>query len=251
MQTEDGVVTPDKVTTIRHVDINRGVEWISGGFNLFMKKPGELIIAGLVLFIVSFVLNRIPFLGGGLATMLGVVAAGAMMLVCRAIEEGKDLLAEGQKAANITPLWILSLIALGMGIVVGVLGLFLSGAVVGMMFVSPLLAMGLGALTFLLMMLVSVPMIMALWLAPGLVVLKGCDPVEAVRLSFSASIKNFLPFLIFYILAGIASMLGAMLLGIGLIFVYPVLLCATYIAYKDIFATVSGGDAVGYIQEAP
>ena len=73
MQTEDGVVSPDKVTTIRHVDINRGVEWIAGGFNLFMKKPGELIIAGLVLFIASFVLNFIPILGGGLATMLGVV----------------------------------------------------------------------------------------------------------------------------------------------------------------------------------
>ena len=251
MQTEDGVVTPDKVTTIRHVDINRGVEWISGGFNLFMKKPGELIIAGLALFVVSFVLHLIPILGGGLASMLGVVAAGAMMLVCRAVEDGKDMLAEGQKAANITPLWILSLIAAGLGIAVAVLGFFLGAAVVGMVFVSPMLAMGLGALTFLLMMLIAVPMIMALWLAPGLVVFKGCDPVEAVRLSFAASIKNFLPFLIFYILAGIASMLGGMLMGIGLIFVYPVLLCATYIAYKDIFATAAGSDAVGYIQQAP
>ncbi len=251
MQTEDGVVSPDKVTTIRHVDINRGVEWIAGGFNLFMKKPGELIIAGLVLFIVSFVLNFIPILGGGLATMLGVVAAGAMMLVCRAIENGQDLMTEGQKAANITPLWILSLIAAGLGIVVAVLGWFLAATVIGMAFLSLSLAAALGALTFLMMMLISIPMIMALWLAPGLVVLKGADPIEAVRLSFAASVKNFLPFIIFYILAAIGAMLGGMLMGIGLIFVYPVLLCATYIAYQDIFGSASAGDAVGYIQQTP
>ena len=232
MQTEDGVVTPDKVTTIRHVDINRGVEWISGGFNLFMKKPGELIIAGLALFVVSFVLHLIPILGGGLASMLGVVAAGAMMLVCRAVEDGKDMLAEGQKAANITPLWILSLIAFGLGSVVAVLGYVLAEAVGGALSVSPMFDLGLGAL---LLLLSGVPLVMALWLAPGLVVLKGCEPVAALRLSFAASVDNFLPFLVFYIFAGIATMLGSMLMGLGVIFVYPVLLCATCLAWKDLF----------------
>lgn len=251
MHTENGVVTPDQVTTIRHVDINRGVEWIAGGFKLFMKKPGELIIAGVALFIVSFILNFVPIVGGGLATMLGVVATGAIMLVCRAIEEGQDLVAAAQKATNITPLWILSLIAAALGIAVGVLGWFLAATVIGMAFISPVLAMGLGALTFVLMMLISIPMIMALWLAPGLVVFKGAEPIEAVRLSFAASVKNFLPFIIFYVLAVVGTVLGGLLMGIGLIFVYPVLLCATYVAYTDIFAMTGGGDAVGFIQEVP
>lgn len=251
MHTEDGIVAPDKVTTIRHVDVNRGVEWIAGGFTLFMKKPGELIIAGVALFIVSFILNFIPILGGGLATMLGVMATGAMMLVCRAVEDGQDLLAAGQKAANITPLWILSLIAAGLGIAVAVLGWFLAATVIGMAFISPVFAIGLAALTFLLMMLISIPMIMALWLAPGLVVFKGANPVEAVRLSFAASVKNFLPFIIFYVLAAIGALLGSLLMGLGLILVYPVLLCATYVAYKDIFASAGGGEAVGYIAQTP
>lgn len=251
MQNQDGIVAPDQVTTIRHVGINRGVEWIAAGFTLFMKKPGELIIAGLVLFIVTVVLNRIEIVGGGLATMLGVVAAGALMLACRAIEDGQDPLAAGQKAGNISPLWILSLVAAGLGIAIAVLGWLLAGTALSIALFIPFLGFALAGVLFLMMMLISIPVIMALWLAPGLVVFKGTDPVEAVRLSFTASLKNFLPFIIFYVLAAIATFIGSLMFGFGLIFVYPVVLCATYVAYQDIFATVSAGEAVGYIQEAP
>jgi uncharacterized membrane protein len=249
MQTEDGIVTPGN-TTIRKLDINRGVEWIAGGFKLFMKKPGELILAGLALFVVTIVLNFVPIAGGGLTTMLVVAAAGAMMFACRAIEDGQDLLASAQKAANITPLWILSLIAAGMGIAIALFGFLLAATAVGLAFVSPALAIGLGVLIFLLMTLVSIPIVMAMWLAPGLVVFKGVDPIESIRLSFTASTKNFLPFIIFYVLAVIGFALGGMLMGIGLIFVFPVLLCATYVAYKDMFATASGGEALVNLEKA-
>jgi uncharacterized membrane protein len=100
-------------------------------------------------------------------------------------------------------------------------------------------------------MLISIPLLMALWMAPALVIMKNVAPVEAVRLSFAASLKNFVPFIIFYVLAAVACFLGAMLMGLGLIVVYPVLLCASYIAYKDIFATAGSGEAVGFIKDAP
>ncbi|WP_426105253.1 BPSS1780 family membrane protein [Massilia sp. TSP1-1-2] len=251
MHTEDGIVTPDKVTTIRHVDINRGIEWIAAGFNLFMKKPGELIIAGLVLFIVTFILQKIPLVGSGLATMLGVLATGALMLFCRACEDGQDVLAAAQKAANITPLWMLALIAAGMGVAIAFLGSVLGAAVLVSVFASPLLAMALGAISLLLMMLLSIPVVMALWLAPALVVLKGTAPVDAIRLSFAAAVKNFPAFIIFYVLSWVATFVGSLPLGIGLIFVYPVVLCATYMAYKEIFATAGNGEAVGFMRDAP
>ena len=224
--------TGGKVTAIRHADINRGVEWITGGVDLFMKKPGELMIAGLALFIVSYVLHQVPILIGGPASLIGVMATGAMTLARRAVEEGNGLLAGGRKAATIKPLWILSLIAFGLGSVVAVLGYVLAEAVGGALSVSPMFDLGLGAL---LLLLSGVPLVMALWLAPGLVVLKGCEPVAALRLSFAASVDNFLPFLVLYIFAGIATMLGSMLMGLGVIFVYPVLLCATCLAWKDLF----------------
>ena len=251
MQSQDGIVAPDQVTSIRHVGINRGVEWIGSGFNLFMKKPAELIIAGLILFVVSLILNFVPIIGSGLATMAGVVAAGVFMRACQAIEEGNDPIAAGKVAAAATPLYILGLIAAGLGVAIALLGWVFISMAIAAAFFSPFAAVGMAGLTGILMMLISIPLIMALWLAPGLVIMKGTQPLDAVRLSFVASMKNFLPFMIFYILAAIASFIGAMLLGLGLIFVYPVLLCAAYVAYKDIFGTVTSGEAVGYIQQAP
>lgn len=249
MQAQDGIVSPDQRTTIRHVNANRGVEWISAGFTLFMKKPAEFAIAGVLLFVASFILNLIPVIGGGLTSMLGVVGVGAFLFACKAIEDGQDPIVAAQKALAVTPLFILGLIAAGMGIAVGLLGAAMVVMVLGLAFISPSLAMAAGAMTGLLMMLISIPMIMALWLAPGLVVMKGTQPIEAIRLSFVASLKNFVPFIIFYVLAAVATFIGSLLFGLGLILVFPVLMCATYVAYKDIFGSVTEGEAVALVEE--
>ena len=251
MQNQDGIVTPDHLTTIRNVDANRGVEWISSGFNLFMKKPGELVVAGLILFVVYFVCSLVPFIGGALATMVGVVAAGAFMSASQAIEQGQEPLPAAQQAASYSPLFILGLIAAAFGIVIALINWVLFAVILGTAFVSTFAALGLAALTGFVNMIISIPLLMALWLAPGLVILKRVEPIDAVRLSFSASLKNFVPFIIFYVLAAIAAIIGALPLGLGLIVVYPVLLCASYMAYKDIFGSASTGEAVGYIQDAP
>ena len=250
MQGQDGIVSPDQRTTIRHVSANRGVEWISAGFTLFMKKPAEFAIAGVLLFVGRFILNYIDLIGDGLTTMLGVVAVGAFMFACKAIEDGQDPIAAAQKALAVTPLIILGLVAAAIGIAVGILSTAMVAMVFGLAFISPFFAVGMGALTGLFMMLISIPMIMALWLAPGLVVMKGTQPIEAIRLSFAASIKNFVPFIIFYVLAAVASFVGSLLFGLGLIVVFPVLMCATYVAYKDIFASVTDGEAIALVQEA-
>jgi hypothetical protein len=250
MQTQDGIVTPENATIIGRVDTNRAIEWVSGGFNLFLKKPGEFVIAGLILFVITFVLNYIPILGGGLTTMLGVIAAGAMMMFCRAVENGQDPLVESQKVANITPLWILSAIAAGAGIGIALIGVVLGAALVGLAFVSPTLAVAMAGLIFGAMTLISIPVIMALWLAPGLVVFKGAEPIDAIRLSFGAATKNIGAFIVFYILAVIAAFIGGLLLRVGLIVVYPIVLCAVYMAYKDIFGAASPAAAVSLMKEA-
>ncbi len=251
MQTTDGIVTPDRVTTIRTVDINRSVAWLLGGFQLFMKKPGELIIVGVVLFLVSLVLYFIVLVGGALTTMIGVVAVGALMRAFQAEESGQDHMLAAQKAASNGQLWMLGVIAAALGFTVTVLNWVMLLTTVGAAFINPFVAVGLAGVTGLFMLLVSIPVMMALWLAPGLVVLKGVPALEAVRLSFVATCKNIWPFMIFYVVAAIACLFSLMLAGIGLIVVYPVLLCATYLAYQDIFGAAAPGEAVGFLQDAP
>lgn len=250
MQNQDGTVSPDSATTIRNVNVNRGVEWITGGFNLFMKKPGEWLIAGLGLFVISFVLGWIPMVGSAAATLVGVVAVGAFFRACQAIEAGQDPIVAAQNAAGNTNLIILGLIGAAIAAVISVVSWALAFFVFAAFMASPTLGVGMIFLAPLVAMVLSLPLIMATWLAPGLVVLKGTAPLDAVRLSFSAAIKNFLPFIIFFFLGMIACIAGGLLMGVGLIFVYPLLICGAYVAFKDIFGAVAIGEAVGHIEQA-
>jgi uncharacterized membrane protein len=89
-----------------------------------------------------------------------------------------------------------------------------------------------GLLLFLLLFL---PLVMAVWFAPALIVLKGQEPWEAMKLSFMGSIKNILPFLLYgvvwiglAIVATIPLLLGWLVLG-------PVTVASIYASYCDIF----------------
>lgn len=191
----------------------RGLKWISGGFSLFMKQPGRFAIVGLALYAVAAVLSGLGAIGSGIATMAGVLAAGSLVRACQAMEHGTDPVLAARNAVRAAPLFMLGLLAAGLGI-----GLALLGSVMprGML------------------ILVTIPLMMGLWLAPGLVVIKGATPLQALRLSLIAALSNIVPFMTLYLLASIAIFIGGKLQGCGLIFVYPMVMCTSYMAYRDI-----------------
>src|SRR5205814_6546996 len=49
----------------------------------------------------------------------------------------------------------------------------------------------------LLFLLLYLPLVMAIWFAPALIVLGNAEPWQAMKLSFMGSIKNIIPFLIY------------------------------------------------------
>lgn len=250
MQSQDDIVAPEPDTAIGQVDISRGIDWIVEGFNLFMKKPGEWVIAGLGLFVIDFLLSYIPMIGNALATICALVAVGALLRACRALDEQQDPIAAARQAAAITPLWILGLIAAGLVLATALLVELVLMVLYTVFLIDPDFR-SMFSIPSILPMLLTVPLIMALWMAPGLVVLKGTHPVEAVRLSLVAAMKNLSPFLVFYVVSAIACFLGALVMGVGLIVVYPLLICAAYIAYKDIFGAQGSGAAVVPVEQAP
>jgi uncharacterized membrane protein len=98
---------------------------------------------------------------------------------------------------------------------------------------------GAGTLTILLAVLVAValmiPAAMAIWFAPALVVLNDFGVGDALKASFAACLKNFVPFLVYglvfvglAVVASIPLMLGWLALG-------PVVAASVYTAYRDIF----------------
>ena len=221
--------------TIHTVEPGRGVEWLVGGFRIFMKTPAFWLVAGIAILAGNWILGIIPLVGEAVAMAANVVAVGALMRAAQALENGADPVAAAQLAFSSTPLWILGAMsaALTFGLMLSLMVLGLSSAsmfMLGFGAVGPVLMIGL-----LLMLAFFALMFMGFWLAPALVALRGLAPVEAIKLSFAAALKNLVPFLVFMVLATLASIVGAIPLGLGLLVVFPAVVASSYLAYRDIF----------------
>ena len=90
-------------------------------------------------------------------------------------------------------------------------------------------------LAMLLSLALSVPLFMAMWFAPALVYFNNMAPVDALKASFNACLKNLLVFLVFGVVAMILSFFAALPIGLGFLILIPVLAGALYVAYRDIF----------------
>lgn len=226
----------------RAVDSGRGMAWLTEGFTMFSKAPGIWVLMALVFIIGFMILSVIPL--GGLAVyfLMPVIIAG-MLGACRKAELGEALdismMFDGFKHKNMNQLLIVGGINLGGIILIGGIMLIMGGgaifgaamggraigaAAVGMMLIGLLLALGL-----------MVPLAMALWYAPALVLFHDQEAIPAVKQSFFGCLKNIVPFLIWGIVAMIAGVIASIPLGLGWLVLWPVLVCSLYISYKDIF----------------
>jgi len=80
-----------------------------------------------------------------------------------------------------------------------------------------------------------VPVGMASYLAPQLIVLHDVPAVEAMKMSLFATLKNILAGLVFAIV-GLALVLVSMIpLFLGLLISIPILVITNYTVYRDIF----------------
>jgi uncharacterized membrane protein len=75
----------------------------------------------------------------------------------------------------------------------------------------------------------------ALWFAPALVVFDDVAPIEALKESWSASMRNIVPFLIYGVLWIIAAVVASIPLMLGWFVLMPLTLLSMYRAYVDIF----------------
>ena len=105
---------------------------------------------------------------------------------------------------------------------------FAAGAVIS----SAFLVVMVGALLFLLLFL---PLIMAVWFAPALVVLRGLEPWAAMKQSFSGCLQNIVPFLIYGLIGIVLAILATIPLALGWLVVGPLTIASVYTSYCDIF----------------
>jgi hypothetical protein len=234
----------ESMTGGRAVGAGQGWAWIADGFSLFKKSPGIWIALVILLFVILLVLAFIPLLGAVATFLLMPVFIGGLTLGCRALQGGGELelghLFAGFDKAHAGNLIVLGALAIGGWVIVmlPVIAIVGAGAVVGLMRgdAAGVAAMG-GSLmlAWLVALALSIPIYMALWFAPALVVLRRMAPVAALRESFLGCLKNIVPFLVYSIVFVVLAVLASIPLGLGWLVLGPVTVASVYTAYRDIF----------------
>ena len=239
------VIAPagDFIAGGRAVDAGRGWEWIASGFALFKKQPGMWILLFIVFAVISILMSVVPFLGGIANMLLYPVFSAGFMLGCRALENGEELeighlfAAFKKNTSNLVIVGLLSLVAIVVILVPAMLMVGGAGFLAGMHGGAyNFAAMGLTVvLAVLVVLALSIPIYMAMWFAPSLVIFHDLAPLEALKTSFFACLKNIIPFLLYGIIVLILSVIAVIPFGLGLLILIPVVLASIYTAYRDIF----------------
>jgi uncharacterized membrane protein len=236
---------------LRKADAGRGWQWIVGGFALFRKNPPIWIALFVIYFLIVIVVSIIPVVGPLVMTLLAPVFTAGFMLACRGVEAGEELelgyLVAGFKHNTGQLVTVGGLYLVGSIIILGMMMMSGGGAILGsaalgqMQGVEPneamVGAMGGMLIALLVALALLIPLLMAYWFAPVLVVLRNMTALEAMKLSFVGCLRNISPFLVFGVIAFILTMIAMIPFGLGMLILVPVLNASIYLGYKDIFPT--------------
>jgi len=241
-----------------------GTLWLSSAFQLFRASPLPWLASMAIMTVILLVLIVIP-----LVQLLAIIATpvfgGGIMFGCWQQRKGHGFqlafLFKGFEQ-QFGQLMIVGLIYLAATLVASMLAAKLAillgypiseidpqAIASGNIELQPLL-MAL-AVTMLLMLLLMLPVFMAYWFAPALVILNHVTPLEAMKLSFRACTVNMLPFLI-YGLVAIGIIFGVLTIVVLLslllpplsvffsllanLFLVSLFMGSMYTSYADIFS---------------
>lgn len=251
---EPGAATHFSVPAAK-VDAGRGANWIGEGWTLFKAAPWMWIVALLILAGIQIVLGLIPFLGDIANMLIGPIFMVGLLNFAHGIAQGEE--------ADIGKLFVGfkeklgTLIAVGALYIVMIVAVIAMGAIVAVSLLggadlfnsaSPEQAMqtlmeGMDVAGVLIAILaifaLTLPVAAAYWFAPGLVFYADMGAVAAMKQSFSACLRNWLPFLLYGILALLVVLLGGLALVIGLLVALPVLMASYYATFRDLFGQKS------------
>lgn len=249
----------------KSVTADRGWRWLTDGARLFARKPIGWTLLIVSLFLIIKVASFVPFLGLIMFLLMPVFLAG-LMGACKITEEGRPLhvrhLFSGfqRNAGPLVAIGGISLIgnlALGFLVVtyVGDSLPALAKIISSNQTITPEIALQMQAVATKMFaalsigLMLSLPLLMALWFAPLLIYLDDVKPLQSLKASFMACLKNSLPMLVYGIVIFVALLMvmpiGVVLRQYDLPFwlIAPVVVPSIYTSYKDIFTTPAGAPA--------
>jgi hypothetical protein len=233
------------LTTPRVNPAGRGWGWIKDGFGYFKKQPLPWIAALIIGLLIIIVLGFIPLLGQLALMLTTYIWLAGFMIGCEAQSRGEPFEIRHLFAGfsnNAGRLVMLSLIytIITVGFMLIVMGpLFMGMMESGFQPDPETMASMFDPVSFLLRLLITllfmVPLLMAVWFAPALIVLNDVPVIAAMKLSFNGCLKNMLAFLVYGLIALLLYFLAVIPFLLGLLVLFPTLIASIHVAYKDIF----------------
>jgi uncharacterized membrane protein len=237
----------------RRVRAGAGVDWVADAWRLFRAAPLMWIIFLVIFFLSQVGLGMVPWIGLFAGNLVAPLLMGGLMLGCRSLETGGDLELEHFLAGfrrNTGLLFAIGVVyALGQVAIMGV-GALVAGP-------SLLLAAMRGdetamldaisdggglrlVLAGLVAMALMIPLLAAYWFAPALAMLHDVPALDAMKASFAAAFRNFVPMLVYGLVLGALFVVAAIPLGLGLIAWVPLTLATVYTSYRSVFTEPDG-----------
>jgi hypothetical protein len=214
------------------VSPGHGLDWIVAGWSYLARNTRPLVLLTALLLgatLLVLVMSTLRY-ASLLFSLLIVPYLAILAHSCRHLDDGETApsLRDCLPLARSTPLWLLAAISATLTLSLDLL----SNSMALYARAGAWSALG---LYFLSVKALSLLALMALWLAPALV-LQGAGPLTAMRRSLRASLNNILPWLLFFLLAFVLAIVAAIPLGLGLLAALPTLGCGAYLASRDIFS---------------
>ncbi len=238
---------------IRRVPFGHGWQWIAAAVKLFRGAALIWIVLNLTLLLIGLGLGVIPVLGGYLLYLLTPLFLAGMMVACRDQEAGEEIevahLFRGFRDNAAQLVTVGGVYLVGQVIIQGVV-LSIGGAELQ----EAMNAAAEGAadritqttanrvsLALLVGSALFVPLAMATWFAPALVMLARVSAVRALQMSVQACLLNLLPFLLYGVIMFGLLLVAIVPLAAGLILWVPLAVISAYTSYRDVFAPAANG----------
>lgn len=233
----------------RKVNAANGLLWIKQGYWLFKKSPVLWVVLTVIGVMGLLSLSTFPVVGEPLATLLFPVLLAGFMLGCRALEQGEELelahLFAGfqQNAPQLVTLGGINLVS--QYLILGVMKLTGGAALVNIMMSGKpvedstvlMQAVEGAGLSILLGFILFGVLLMAMQLAPMLVIFGKAAPVPALKASLHAFLRNMIPMTVYGIMMMLLALLASMPMMLGWVILLPVMITSIYAIYRDLFPT--------------
>jgi uncharacterized membrane protein len=268
------------------VPAGHGWLWVKEAYALFRAKPMTWIVALLTMYLIGAVVGLVPLVGSLVGFILGPMFIGGLMAGARTLDRDggarvgmvfDGFSSHGAQLALVGLLYLLGFIVIFVivALVAMAAGVMSASGLAALSSNDPeavAAAMAPAAILLLVLLVLAamIPLIMAYWFAPALVVLEDLTAVEAMQMSFLGCWRNIVPFLVYGlslmglmlafglvmgvlggVLGAALGSAGAVLAGVLFLLIVPLMLAyatvivvSQYTGYRDIFRQPGGGHAM-------